>query len=95
MFTVRLDSEPDADLEDARREWDRVDDAMEAIEWALSRDPTKGDPLTESGLARSFVYVGSLSHRMPTIQVLYVLEGPYVTIKALRFSAPTYTAGNA
>ncbi len=95
MRTIRLDGIVEAELEVARRKWDRVDDAWEMLEWVLSRDPTKGDPLTESGSARSFVFVGSYAHGMPNIQVVYVDESPHVTIKSVRFSNPTYTADSA
>ena len=95
MRTVRVDTIVDADLEDARRRWERVDDAWDMIEWVLARDPTKGEPLTENGSARSFVFTGSIAHGMPNIQVIYVDESPYVTIRAVRFSNPTFTAGSA
>jgi hypothetical protein len=32
---------------------------------------------------------------MPTIQVLYVIEEPYVTIKSAAFRDPTASAGTA
>jgi len=94
--TIRIDSEPDAELEEARKKWSRLEDAWIMIEWALSRDPTKGNPLSESGRARSFVFDGSWAHHMPTIEVLYTIDDPhYVTIKAIRISDPTYSAGTA
>ena len=95
MRTVRLDLIVDAELEDARLRWSRVDDAWNMIEWVLARDPTKGDPLTESGSARSFVFVGSNAHDMPNIQVVYVDEDPHITIKSVKFSDPASSAGNA
>jgi hypothetical protein len=95
MRTVRVDSAVDGELEDARREWRRVDDAWEMIEWVLMRDPTKGTPLTESGTARSFVFDGSIAHEMPTIQIVYVVDENYITIKAVIFSSPTFSAGLA
>ena len=93
--TIRVENAVDAEMDDARRSWARLDDAWAVIEWVLAHDPTKGTPLTESGLARSFVYDGSIAHQMPTIQVIYVDENPYLTIKAIRITAPVYTAGNA
>lgn len=95
MRTVRLDLSAEADLEDAKHEWPRLEDAWIMIEWVLARDPTKGLPLSESGLARSFVFDGSWAHDMPTIQILYVFEEPYVTIKSVRISHPTHSAGQA
>lgn len=95
MRTIRLDTIVDDALDEARGQWERVDDAWNMIEWVLARDPTKGVPVTESGSARSFVFVGSHAHGMPDIQVIYVDEAPYVTIKSVKFSEPTFTAGSA
>lgn len=95
MRTVRLDWAVVDDLEEARRIWDRLDDAWAMIEWVLARDPTKGDPLTESGTARSFFFAGSNAHSMPDIQIVYVDESPYVTIKSVRFSNPSFMGGSA
>jgi hypothetical protein len=95
VHTIRLDSAVEGDLDDARRKWERVDDAWNTIEWALARDPTIGTPLSESGLARSLVVDGSWAHDMPTIQIVYIFEEPYVTIKSVRFSDPAHSAGNA
>jgi hypothetical protein len=95
MLTVRLDTIVDAELEDARRRWARVDDAWNAIEWALARDPEVGTPVTESGTARSFIFEGSWAHEMPTIRVLYVVEEPHVTIKSVDFRYPLHSAGRA
>jgi hypothetical protein len=61
MYTVRLDLDVEAELQEARLRWLRADDAWEMIEWVLARDPTKGTPISESGLARSFVFDGSPS----------------------------------
>jgi hypothetical protein len=92
MRTIRVEAAVDADLFDARRDWPRIDDAWE---WVLARDPTAGTPITEGGQARSFVFEGSHSHGMPNIQVIYVVEDQYITIKSVRFGTPTYSAGNA
>lgn len=95
MRSVRVDSEVEAELEDARRIWLRVDDAWEMIEWVLARDPTSGSPVTESGAARSFVFEGAWAHNMPTIQVLYMFDDRYVTIKSARFFNPMLSGGTA
>lgn len=95
MRSIRLDSEVDDALFEARDEWHRVEQAWEMIEWVLARDPTIGEPLTEGGQARSFVFDGAVAHDMPNIQVIYVVEREYVTIKSVKFSAPTYSGGRA
>jgi hypothetical protein len=73
----------------------RTQEAWDAVIWVLARDPTRGDPLTESAQARTFVYEGSWAHDMPTITVLYVIEEPYVTIRGARFTDAKTTAGHA
>ena len=95
MLSVR--EEPDVQLavDDACERWERARDAWDVITWVLARDPTCGDPMVEGGQARTFVYQGSWAHDMPTIVVLYVIEPPYITIRAVRFSDPATAAGNA
>lgn len=95
MRSVRTEFSVDEALERARPEWERLDDAWAMIEWVLARDPTKGIPLSESGRVRAFVFEGSNAHSMPNIEVVYVEDPPYVTIKSVRFSRPTYSAGRA
>ncbi len=51
--------------------------------------------MSEGGSARSFLFDGSWAHEMPTIQILYVIEEPYVTIKAAAFRNPIGSAGTA
>ena len=95
MRTVRQDLSVDADLEDACQRWTRTQDAWDMIFWVLAHDPTRGSPVTEGGSARSFVFDGSWAHDMPTIQVLYVIEDPYVTIRSATFRDPSFSAGTA
>lgn len=95
MRVVRVDTDADVALDDARAGWARVDDAWEMIEWVLMRDPTVGEPLTESGTSRTFVFAGSITHEMPDIQVVYIFDENYITIKSVRFGAPSYSAGTA
>lgn len=95
MRDIRVDTVVDDKLDEARREWARVDDAWVMIEWVLMRDPTVGEPMTESGQSRSFVFNGSVAHDMPDIQIVYVFDDNYITISSMRFWRPTYSAGNA
>jgi hypothetical protein len=95
MRTVREDLEVELALEEACSKWSRTQEAWDVVTWVLAHDPTRGDPLTESGLARTFVYEGSWAHDMPTITILYVIEEPYVTIRRARFTDARTTAGRA
>ena len=95
MRSIRTENEVDGDIEDAKREWTRLDDAWEMIEWVLMRDPTVGVPQTESGKARSFVFDGSVAHEMPTIQILYIFDDQFITIMKVKFSNPMQSAGTA
>lgn len=94
MRTVRQEFF-DEDLEVACQRWARTQDAWDMIIWVLAHDPTKGEPISEGGLARSFVFDGSWAHEMPTIQVLYIIEEPFVTIKSAVFRDPSTSAGTA
>ncbi len=95
MRTVRLEPAVDDALQDGQEEWGRLDDAWQMIEWVLMRDPTKGEPLTEGGTARSFVFEGSHAHEMPNIQVVYVVDENHITIRAIKLTKPTFSAGSA
>lgn len=95
MRTVRQEPAVDAALDEACLRWSRTEDAWGMITWVLARDPTTGEPVTEGGLARSLVFVGSWAHEMPTIQILYVFDEAYVTIHAAEFRDPTSSAGTA
>ena len=95
MYTVREDLQVETALEEASEKWSRAREAWEVVVWVLARDPTCGSPLAEGGQARTFVYEGSWAHDMPTIGVLYVIEYPYITIRAARFADARSTAGHA
>lgn len=79
----------DADAHNAADEafetWSRAEEAWDMIKWVLSRDPTKGEPLTEGGQARSFTFPGAIAYDMPTIVVIYIFNDNLVTIKSARF----------
>jgi hypothetical protein len=95
MLTVRQEISVDDALDDACLRWHRTQDAWDMIVWVLNHDPTVGEPVAEGGLARSLVFDGSWAHDMPTIQILYIVEDPYVPIKAAAFRDPTGSAGTA
>lgn len=80
----------------AIEQWSRAEDAWEAVKWALARDPTLGDPLSEGGRARSFTFEGATALDMPTIVTLYEFDDAYVTILSARFEhARSTLAGHA
>ena len=81
--------------DEASSHWPRFDDAWSAIFWVLSRDPTIGEPLTEGGRIRAFVYDGSVAHGMPTIDLVYDVERERIVLKRVRFRHPSASAGTA
>lgn len=95
MRSVRLEPDVEDILDEARRTWDRLDDAIEMIEWVLARDPTTGDPVNEGGSLRTLVFEGAYAQDLPSIQLTYVDEAPYVTIKSIRVYAPQHAGGRA
>jgi hypothetical protein len=84
--------DPDAQIaaDVAFETWERAEEAWDMIKWVLSRDPTKGEPLTEGGQARSFTFHGAVAYDMPTIVVIYIFNDDLVTIKAARFEQSTH-----
>jgi len=87
-----------AEVDEASHRWTRLEDAWSAVQWALSRDPTLGEPLVEGGHIRSFVFVGSYAHDMPTIDVVYVVyevTQTQIIIERVRFRTASISAGHA
>ena len=82
-------------VDDAEAKWARFQQAWDAITWVLSRDPTVGVPLTEGGNVRSFVYVGSYAHEMPTIDLVYEITTSSVILQEVRFRDAGSTSGRA
>lgn len=66
--------------------WPRAADAWECVTWSIIHEPTIGDPVTESGNIRSFVFDGAKSIGMPTVQVLYERGEELIIIHDARFS---------
>jgi hypothetical protein len=95
MRSVVESAEVMAEVGDAKEKWARTDDAWDAICWALARDPTCGQPLTEGGHLRSIVFEGSWAHEMPTIIVLYEVTEHEIVIQKANFSDAKSTAGRA
>lgn len=89
MLTVFEDFAVQEELDKAKERWSRTDEAWLAITWALARDPTIGEPLTERGHLRAFVYVGAYSYDMPTITVLYDYDRNAINIRSARFENAT------
>jgi hypothetical protein len=73
-----------AAIDAAMTRFARAQDAVNALKWALARDPEGGTPLNESG---TFVQSmrGALSIGLPAVTVLYKVEPECVTLIAIRF----------
>jgi hypothetical protein len=81
----------------ACEKWERADEVWKAMEWTLSRDPTAGRAITESGNVRSYVIQGARSAGWPTLTVIYQIEGDDLVIFEDAFfeEAGTYKPGYA
>jgi hypothetical protein len=77
-----------AALDQARRSgrWPRIDDAWEAVTWAISHEPGIGQSVTESGKVRSLVSDGARSIGWPTIQVIFDTSADVIVIYDAKFS---------
>lgn len=85
MRDFRYDSEAANAIEAACETWTRTDDAVFLIEWAITRDPTEGKSLTESGDIRQLSLQGAVSIQMPTVTFVYEIDPHYITVKEARF----------
>jgi hypothetical protein len=83
--TVIQDREVSQDIASARKKFRMVDEAIQAIEWTLSRNP-------DLGIHRSSEYwlynqQGFKVHQIPEIVVLYSFTDDEVTFHAIVFRA--------
>jgi hypothetical protein len=60
------------------------------VTWAISHEPSIGQPVTESGKVRSFVSDGARSIGWPTIQVVFVVSADVIVIYDAKFSDAKY-----
>lgn len=82
--------------DDALDRWERAKDAIEAIEWALSRDPLLGAALPESRALRSATLDGARSIGLPTVIALYEVGDGVIIFHDLKFKDSKYAhAGHA
>lgn len=83
-------------LDNACEQWPRAQDAFDSITWALARDPGFGSPINEAGRLWSAVIEGAGSIGLPTLQVIYETDPPYIVIHAAIFGeAKAPRAGHA
>lgn len=91
MLEVREEEKVRLAVDEAMEKWARAHDAWEAVTWALARDQFAGAAIDESGRVRSFVFDGARSIEMPSIDVIYSVEGGCVAIEDVRFYDAPYT----
>ena len=96
MLMVREEDCVRLAVDEAIGKWPRTEDAWDAVVWTLARDQYAGVALNDRGDVRSFVYDGARSIGMPSIEVIFTLEGNCVSIRDARFyEAPYARAGHA
>lgn len=74
-----------AAVDTAKALYRRLGDAVEAIEWAIVRDPRMGVPLFPGGSLRLVIFEGARSVGMPTIEVIFEETRTSVVIHDLEF----------
>ena len=74
-----------AAVDTAKALWPRLGDAVEALEWALVRDPEMGVPLIPGRPMRMVVFEGARSIGMPTIEVIFEDATDCLTLHDLEF----------
>lgn len=65
---------------------DALDDAWQAITWAIIHDVNAGSPIGESGVTRALELDGARSNDTPTVWVLYGVQPTLVTVYEARFT---------
>ena len=95
MLDIIESAEVMAEVDEAARRWSRCHEAWDMLFWVLSRDPTVGQPLTEVGNIRAFVFDGSWAHDMPTIDLVYEITTTRVVLQRVRSRNAQTSAGTA
>lgn len=95
MLAIVESAEVMGAVDEAAQRWSRFHEAWEMLVWVLSRDPTVGQPLTETGNIRAFVFDGSCAHDMPTIDLVYEITAIQVVLQRVRFRDAQTSAGTA
>jgi hypothetical protein len=96
MLTLIEQEEAKRAKDAACEKWARAEDAWEAITWAIARDPSLGEAVTESGKTRLLKYVGARSIKMPSVTVIYEVAEPFIIVHSAEFAEAEYgQAGNA
>ena len=92
---VRYENRAVEAIQKAKKDWDSIEDIINALEWGLMHDPHLGPLLSETGL-RGFVFPGARSRNEPDIDVLYEYDDMDITIHDLNFrEARSHYAGEA
>ena len=84
LRTIREEPQVSAAIDAAALRFKRCHDAIDALKWALARDPTGGTKLEQGpGYVQSMR--GATSIELPSITVLYTVEEHTITLHAMRF----------
>ena len=73
-----------AEVDSAAVRFERGEEAFNAIQWAIARDPKNGTPLNGNSVFE-WVIQGAGSIGLPTVAVVYTVTENEIIIKAVRF----------
>jgi len=85
MRSVRYEPAAQEAADNACEQWLRTDDQINLLEWVISRDPTKGLALSESGNIRTLTVQGARSISSPTVTIVYEIEPHVISVLSARF----------
>ncbi|MCQ1574073.1 hypothetical protein NFO65_25405 [Neorhizobium galegae] len=85
MRGVKEQPSVSAAVDAAELKWPRADEAWQAVQWALARDPDVGPAINSSGTLRGFVFDGAKSIGLPTVEVIYRVESDHILIEDVEF----------
>jgi hypothetical protein len=95
LLTIRYEDRAEQSIQDAKLRWARIEDIVNAIEWAILHDLQIGQLVSERGV-RGFVMPGARSIDEPDVDVLYQEEGDQIIIHDLTFrDAKAHHSGHA
>src|SRR6266849_10953198 len=86
LRVVVLTEDAEMELEEARHQFARFDDAWDGITWLLARNPTPVESFTTTWNGQEFVlygFEGDLAAKIPNMWLVYQYDDEQVTIHGI------------
>lgn len=89
MRDVREEQIVSMNIDEARKDWSRVDDAYEALKWRVSRLPSSGTRSHDDKFVLATASDRFQTDGLPRIVILYTFDDDAVTIENIKIESPS------